>query len=220
MRGSRRIGLLAISVVCVFAFTAVSASAGQFWTNAAKTQALPDAAGNNGGTVGYGYPIELVNSGELELKSTGLTNKCQEGEVDTYVNKNTTTLAEALVVAGQFECDNPTSLATPSAATAVFTGVSTVTVKNLKFVILPLGTALKCVFETNAAGIAGVWANVGAVGVEEELGSNVTFTKVKLFSTSTGCPTEGELTGKFAAETYLQAQGVGSVFNTEQVFYG
>jgi len=182
----------------------------QLYTNNAETQALPDAAGNNGGTAGFGYPIELVNSGELELKAGTLVNKCQEGELDTYLNKNTEALVEAIFVAGQFECDNPTLLATPSAGKAVFTGASTVTVKSLKFLVLPVGTALKCTFAEPAAGIVGVWANVGAVAVEEELGSNVTFTKVKLVGTGTECPKEGELTARFAVETYLQSEATGS----------
>jgi len=198
--------------------TSAFAQEQQLYTNNAETQALPDAAGNNGGVAGFGYPIELVNSGEVELKFGSLTNKCQELEFGTYVNKNTAALVEALLVSGQFECDNPWFLATPSAATVVFTGPNTVTIKNLKLLELVESVGLKCTFATAAAGIKGVWANVGAVVVEEELGSNVAFNKAKLVGTGTGCPTEGELTGTFAVETYLQAGG--SVFDTEQVFYG
>jgi hypothetical protein len=218
MRGSVRSGLVAVAAVCVFAFVTSNAVADPnlFYTNSAETQALPDAQGNNGGVKGFGYPVEFVNSGNLTLTATNFSNTCTEGELDTYLNHNTETLVDAALVAGQFECEFPTYLATPSLADAVFKGTSEVVVKELKFLVQAAGA--NCTFTTPAAGIKGTWANV-AKG-EEELGSTVEFSAVSLTGSGTGCPTTGTLTAKFAAETFLQAEVPESAFDTEQVFYG
>jgi hypothetical protein len=218
MRGSARSGLVAVAAVCVFAFVSSNALADPnlFYTNSAETQALPDAQGNNGGVKGFGYPVEFGNSGNLTLTATGFSNTCTEGELDTYVNHNTEALVDAALVGGQFECESPTYLATPSTADAVFKGANEVVVKELKFLV-QVGPA-NCVFSTPAAGVKGTWAN--AANGEEELGSTVEFSAVTLTGTGTGCPPSGTLTAKFGAETFLQAEVPESVFDTEQVFYG
>jgi hypothetical protein len=232
MRGPTRIVMAAAVAVCIFALAAASASAdrNQFYTAAGETQLLPDAEGQPAasfGVAGFGYPIELVNSGNLKLEALGglFKNECTEGEIDTYLNKNSeaANLVEAVLVAGQFECENYTILATPSAAKAVFAAAALeATVTGLKFVVETGATgATKCEFVTPVAGVKGVWVNKGAVVTEEELGSTLTFTKVKLTGVTLAgtCPAEGELTAKFGVETYLQTAPA-QPFDTEQVFYG
>jgi hypothetical protein len=219
MRGSVRSGLIAVAAVCLFALFASNALAADpnlFYTNNAETQALPDAQGNNGGVKGFGYPIEFANSGNLKLTATGFSNTCEEGELDTYLNHNTEALVDAMLVGGQFECEFPTFLATPSTADAVFKGANEVVVKELKFLV-QVGAA-NCVFTTPVAGIKGTWTN--AVGGEEGLGSTIEFSAVTLSGSGTGCPTSWTLTAKFGAETFLQAEVPESAFDTEQVFYG
>jgi len=187
---------------------------------------LPDAAGvtswAGGWMTGYGYPIEFINSGSLTLTATGFSNTCTEGEIDTYLNHNSEALniVEAAIVAGQFECENPTVLATPSGANAVFAPAALeATVSNLKFMVA-VGEKTKCEFKTPAAGITGKWKN--AIGGEEEVGSTFTLSKAKLIGVTLEgtCPTSGELSGTFGAETFLQGGPAGGVFDREQVFYG
>ena len=75
-----------------------------------------------------------------------------------------------------------------------------------------------CTFTTPAAGIKGTWTN--AVGGEEEPGSTIEFSGVTLNGTPSPCPATATFTGKFGAETFMQAEFTGSPFDTEQVFYG
>ncbi|HWY90504.1 MAG TPA: hypothetical protein VNY31_07505 [Solirubrobacteraceae bacterium] len=221
MRGSTRIGLLAVSIVCLFALTATSALARTaFYQEKPTTKLLPDAASNNG-IAGYGYPIEFVNSSELKLEATGFSNPCAEGEIDTYLNHNTAVAGkavEASLVAGQFECANPTFLATPSTATAVFeeTG-NKFTVKGLKFLV-SVGAA-NCVFETPETGVKGTWTNAVATA-EEGLGSTIALSGVELESKSGGiCPKIGKLTATFGAETFTQTDPENTAFDSERVVY-
>jgi hypothetical protein len=85
MRGPRRIGLLAISVVCLFAFMASSAfAADELLTKAAGTR-LRELT-----TAPAGFPdsLEFVNKGSVVLKVGELTNTCTEMEFGTFVKTN------------------------------------------------------------------------------------------------------------------------------------
>ncbi|HEV2945485.1 MAG TPA: hypothetical protein VGX26_10270 [Solirubrobacteraceae bacterium] len=219
------------SVLCIFAITGPAASARNLLRSekvgGANSITLNDAAGvtswAGGWVAGFGFPMELVNSGNLKLEATGFKNECTEGDIDTYLNHNSEALnlVEASIVAGQFECENETVLATPSGANAVFAAAALeLTVSNLKFIVA-VGEKTKCEFRTPPAGIKGTWVN--AVGGEEELGSTVKFSKAALIGVALEgtCPTAGELTGTFGAETFQQSEGLGQApFDTEQVFYG
>jgi len=223
---SALIAVLALAALGVSASSAVARKL--FWSEkvgGANRITLPDAAGvtswAGGWVAGFGYPIELVNSGNLTLTATGFSNTCTEGEIDTYLNHNSEPLniVEAAIVAGQFECENATVLATPSGANAVFAAAAAeATVSNLKFMVA-VGEKTKCEFRTPPAGIKGAWVN--AIGGEEEVGSTIKFVKAGLIGVSLEgtCPTSGELSGTFGAETFMQANPAGGAFDREGVWY-
>jgi hypothetical protein len=94
MRGPRRIGLLAISAVCVFACTAASAYAVEddqlFNTSVAGGTALRDI-NTLPPTPGGAFPdsLEFKNVGNVVFKAgTVLTNTCSEIEFAGFVTKN------------------------------------------------------------------------------------------------------------------------------------
>jgi hypothetical protein len=225
--------LIAVLALAALGVSASSASARKLFrtekAGGAKSFVLPDAAGVStvpgGWVTGFGYPVELVNSGNLKLEATGFKNECTEGEVDIYLNHNSEALnvVEAAIVAGQFECENPTVLATPSGANAVFAAATAeATISNLRFLVT-IGKELKCEFKTEPAGVIGAWEN--KLGGEEGLGSTLKLTKVKLKGVTleapagSECPKVGELTGTFAAETFTQEDPAEEPFDTEEVVY-
>jgi hypothetical protein len=81
MRGSRRIGLLALAVGCVFSFTAGSASARELvYTGNTRAQLLPDAQEGGGRPVriGVGYVARVTDPPHLCvcLELCGETGVC------------------------------------------------------------------------------------------------------------------------------------------------
>jgi len=227
MRGSRRIGLLAISVVCVFAFTAASALAVEddqlFTTNAGGGTALRELT-----TAPAGFPesAEFVNSGEVVLKASVVENKCTEIAFGTFVTKNKLeedpVLSLPYGVAEGDNCNFSTYFGVVSADAAHPGSLeASVTVKdeepepnpvrayvkNLQFALL--GTAAgTCVYGVSGAEelVGNVTSPNGAYG-EEGAAPNLTVSfsgkKVKKQALSGGlCPAEGELaTAVFVLET-------------------
>jgi hypothetical protein len=86
MRGPRRIGLLAISGVCLFAFMATSAfAADELLTTENGGTRLRELT-----TTPAGSPdsLEFVNSGSLAWKLSELSNTCTEIELGAFVKTN------------------------------------------------------------------------------------------------------------------------------------
>jgi hypothetical protein len=108
MRGLKRIGLLAISVVCILAFTAVSAFGD------ADDELLTSGTGVllrdiNTATANQPSAVELVNAETTKLEVVGVaTSECTESEFGSFVTKNkagagVTTGPELSVPFGVFE---------------------------------------------------------------------------------------------------------------------
>ena len=86
MRGSRRIGLLAISVVCLFAFITSSAfAADELLTKEAAGTRLREPS-----TVPAGFPdsLEFVNKESVVFKYGSVSNGCTEFELGAFVKTN------------------------------------------------------------------------------------------------------------------------------------
>jgi hypothetical protein len=222
MRGPIRTGLLAVSLCCLFALIAGSASA-------TTAELLDKKEGNLLRDVGRepkNQPDagEFVNNGTVELVTTAGTIKCTEIEFGTTVVKNPgVTLglpfgvaeADNCSVAGVnvptlFDTTNEGAVGTPGGVVASVTvekvGAEFIaTLHNLKFsqkVPLVGGTGF-CTGNLN--GLTGVVRNAEGALVEEKTPNlNVTFTKVKVPIENAGaekCPKEGELTANFFLET-------------------
>jgi hypothetical protein len=224
MRGSTRIGLMAISLVCMFALTATSALAGpRFWTDKTKTVALRDV--NTEPSPKQPDALEFVNNGTVALVTSKGTINCTELEFGGTVLSNTEALAELAVPFGVAEGDNCTigganvptyfdTLANGVVGNAGNGKVASITVTepakgtfqanvhNLKFSQNIPGIGF-CT--ANVDGKNGVVTNVTEGFVEEASPNlNVQFTKAVLPVISTGgvgCPETGELTGNFFLET-------------------
>lgn len=214
MRGSRRIGLLAISVVCVFAFTATSAFADQLFT---KEPALGGVALRDIKDLPENQPsaIELVSDGNTELKVGAKLSVCTEAEFGAFVvsNKGLTDPAGDPVLAvpfGVFEnCtveakNSPVYLDTegnPKAHSGIVAVINDDGVPNPNNVVLTglklsllLEAGVTCTFETPAAGIVGAWVNEKGPFKEEEAEKQtfVDFKGQKL-NTSAACGTTAEI---------------------------
>lgn len=238
MRGSRRIGLLAISVVCVFAFTATSA----FAVDQLRTQEVGGVELRDTATLPANQPsaIELVNNGNTELRVGANTSVCTEAEFGAFVvgNKGATDPGgdPALAVPfGVFEnctigtanvpvyVDTVAGPPTASGAVAVINDDGTphalnVVLKGLKLSLL-LSATETCTFETPAAGITGEWKN-GAGPFVEESAENQSFVDLKgqKLNTTAACGTTAEIVkANFVVETTSDASNFTG--NSDTVFY-
>jgi hypothetical protein len=227
MRGPTRIGLLAISLVCMFAFVAASASAAerQLFNEENKTtrKLLRDV--NTKPPTGALQPdaLEFVNNGTAKLAIAGLgTIECSEIEFGTtLVNNDGVNALKLAIPFGVAEGDNctlagvgnvPTYFDTlangavgsgTNVASVTVTGANpgpyTAVVHDLKF-SQNIGGKF-CTAEVNLA--QGKVANSKGLFVEEKTPNlEAKFEKVKLaVSGEAGCPTEAELTANFFLET-------------------
>ena len=224
MRDLRRIGLLAISVVCVLGFSAVSAFAdtGDELLTAAGGVALRDI-----GTPSVNQPsaIELVNTATTKWEVPGVsTTECVESEFGTFVTKNKAANevkagAELSVPFGVFEnCTEtgfgnaPVLVDTVGAAKAQ-AGIEAriwdeapavgikVELKNLNISLYIKKSATEEVVCKFSGPITGVWTN-GAGPFTEEASTNQSmadFTNQKL--TSPTCGTATITSAKYFVET-------------------
>jgi hypothetical protein len=222
MRGSTRIGLLAVSLVCLFAFVASSAFAGpRFWTDKTKTTLLRDV---NATPKNQPDALEFANNGNVVLETGIGTITCTEIEFGTTVVSNTETLAKVALPFGVAEGDNCSTPIAGQVATYFDTlangaagnatngnvasvtvtepgGVKTATVNDLKFSQNIPGIGF-CTGNLN--GITGTITNEEFVNEEKTPNLNVQFTKAKVpieSSGGIGCPKEGTLTANFFLET-------------------
>jgi hypothetical protein len=222
MRGSTRIGLLAVSAVSLFALVASSALAGpRFWTDKTKTILLRDVNATPKNQPDAG---EFVNNGNVVLETSLGNITCTEIEFGTTVVSNTETLAKLALPFGVAEGDNCSAPvvgqvltyfdtltngvvgnATNSNVASVTVtepgGVKTATVNDLKF-SQNIPTVGFCTGNLN--GITGTITNEEFVTEEKTPNLNVQFTNVKVpieSSGGVGCPKEGTLTGNFFLET-------------------
>jgi hypothetical protein len=219
MRGPIRIGLLAISLVCSFAFTAASAFA-----------ATPELLDKKGGVLlrdlakepkNQPDAIEFVNNGVAKLAIAGVgTIECSELEFGTTVVKNPgITLALPFGVAEGDNCsltgigNVPTyfdtteegavgNAATKKVATITVTeptaNVYAAVVHELKFSQNIAGKFCTA----NVDGVEGKVVNSSGPFVEEEKPNlEAKVEKAKLTVTGTGCPETAELTANFILET-------------------
>ena len=231
MRGLRRIGLLAISVVCVLAFTAVSAFGDA--DDELRTKAVGGVLLRDINTVAAGQPsaIELVNNGNTKLVVPGVaTSECTEAEFGAFVTKNKAN-PELSVPFGVFEnCTITGGIPAPvyvdtegvkKAASGIEAvifdeGAAPVKVelKGLKISLYIKEPATTCKFTGT---ITGVWTN-GAGPFTEESATNqsaVDFKGQKL--TSTVCGTAEITAANFFVETTSDPPNF--VENTDTVFF-
>jgi hypothetical protein len=217
MRGSTRIGLLAVSLVCLFAVMAASAFAD------ADDQLLDKKAGvalRDVKATPANQPdaLEFVANGEVILESSVGNLTCNEIEFGTTILSNVTGTVELAVPFGVAEgdtCTVPTYFDTlttgpvgnsangkVASVSLADTGAGTeivATVHNLKFSQNITGIGF-CT--DNLDGVTGKVTNSEGPFVEEAPPNlNVQFTKAKVPVTGTGCPTEGKLTANFFLET-------------------
>jgi hypothetical protein len=216
MRGSRRIGLLAISVVCLFAFMASSAFAvDELLTKEAAGTRLREYT-----TTPVGFPdsLEFVNKESVVLKVGELTNTCTEMEFGTFVKTNPVGGPPVLSLPwGVAEGDNCTFLTYfgPATADAAHPGAleTSVTIKDdeplpnpihaevtkLSFAILgtPVGT---CIYGTSGVEpplVGNVTTTGGPYGEEGAVANLTVSFSGRIVQRQAGsaelCPKEGEL---------------------------
>jgi hypothetical protein len=237
MRGLRRIGLLAISVVCVLAFTAVSAFGDA--DDELRTKAVGGVTLRDINTVSVNQPsaIELVNNGNTKWDIPGFfTSECTEAEFGAFVVRSVATVAnpqdELSVPFGVFEnCTITGGIPAPIyvdtggvkkaqseiEATIADTGPGTeikVTLTGLKLSLYIKEPAITCKFTGT---IVGKWTN-GAGPFTEESATNqsaVDFTGQTL--TSPTCGTANIVAANFFVETTSDPKNF--VGNTDTVFF-
>jgi hypothetical protein len=222
MRGSTRIGLMAISLVCMFAFMVATAfgDADDQLLNQKAGVALRDVAST---PTNQPDAAEFVNNGNVVLETSLGTITCTEEEFGATVLKNKPGEVELAIPFGVAEgqdCTSPLgevptyfdTLATGAVGNSANSKVASVsiadtgagtkivaTMHNLKF-SQKIGT----IFCTgNLDGIVGEVTNSEGPFVEEEKPNlNVQFTAQKVaVAGEAGCPTEGKLTANFFLET-------------------
>jgi hypothetical protein len=226
MRGLRRAGLLAISVVSVLAFTAAAAFADaddELFTKPTgvlvrDTATLP---------ANQPHAIEIVNSGNTKLEVIGVaTSECTESEFGTFVTKAKEpalsvpfgVFENCTVTGGAFAPVYLDTVAGPpvaAAATATVAdtnnGVFKVTLKGLKLSLLTAAVG-NCIFVSPAAGIVGTWTNGAGPFEPEESETNQTavdFTGQELESEGNcaGAARKAKITaGKYFVETASDAK--------------
>jgi len=243
MRGLRRIGLLAVSVVCVLGFSAVSAFAD------ADDELLDKGAGAllrdlNTASINQPSAIELVNTEttklEVPTKPTPTVSECTESEFGSFVTKNkggagAATGTELSVPFGVFEnCTVGNGAANAPVYVDVEPGAKAasgievkiwdegaapfkVELKGLKISLYIQTPAITCKYTGT---IIGVWTNGAGPFVEEAstAQSMVDFKNQKL----TGSPTEpcGTATitsAKYFVETMSDSKTFGG--STDTVFF-
>lgn len=219
MRGSTRIGLLAVSLVCMFALMVTSAFAD------ADDQLLDKKAGTalrdvKATSANQPDAVEFVaNSEGVLLETTALNITCTEMAFGSTVLSNAAGAVELAVPFGVAEgdtCTVPTyfdTLATGPVGNSANNKVASVsiadtgagteivaTVHNLKFSLNIPGVGF-CT--GNLDGLTGKVSNSEGPFVEEAPPNlNVQFTKAKVPVTGAEkCPTEGKLTANFFLET-------------------
>ena len=237
MRGLRRIGLLAISVVCVLAFTAVSAFGDA--DDELRTKAVGGVTLRDINTVAVNQPsaIELVNNGNTKWDIPGFfTSECTEAEFGSFVVRSVATVAnpqdELAVPFGVFEnCTITGGVPAPVyvdtggvkkaqseiEATIADTGPGTeikVTLTALKLSLYMKEPAITCKFTGT---IVGVWTNGAGPFVEESAAnqSGVDF-KGQRFTSPT-CGTADITAANFFVETTSDPKNF--VENTDTVFF-
>jgi len=222
MRGPTRIGLLAISVVCMFALTASSAL-GVTLREKAAGKILREV-----GTVPKDQPdaLEFNNNGNVVLVTNApLTITCEEIELGTTVVKNPgapLVLAVPFGVAEGDQCTAPgvgnvltyfDTTAEGAVGNAAVNKVATVGIEKVGAVFIAKVHNLK--FSQSIAGkfcvgnvdekLGEVKNRVGAIVEEKPPNLNVQFTETVIPITNgegtTGCPTEAKLTANFFLET-------------------
>jgi hypothetical protein len=223
MRGSTRGGLMAVSLVCILAFSAVSAFADaddQLLNKAAGT-ALRDVKAT---PANQPDAAEFVNNGNVELVTSAGTIVCTEMEFGTTVVNNKAgevTLALPFGVAEQDNCNVlgknvPTyfdTLESGAVGNAANGKVATITVADSGAGSKIVATVRDLKFSQelpligfctgNVDGKTGTVTNVTAGFVEESTPNlNVQFSKVAIpIEGGSSCPKTGELTGNFFLET-------------------
>jgi hypothetical protein len=238
MRGLRRIGLLAISVVCVLAFTAVSAFGDA--DDELVTKAVGGVTLRDINTVAVNQPsaIELVNAETTKLEVPGVaTSECTEGEFGAFVVRSVATVAnpqdELAVPFGIFENCTIANGTVPAPvyvdtegvkkaqsgieATIADTGPGTeikVTLTGLKLSIYIKEPATTCKFTGT---IVGKWTN-GAGPFAEESAANQSAVDFKGQTlTSPTCGTATITAANFFVETTSDPKNF--VENTDTVFF-
>lgn len=221
MRGSRRIGLLAISLVCMFAFMAASAfgDAEDQLLNAKGGTLLRDVK-----TTPVNQPdaLEFVNNGNVVLKTSVGTLTCTEVEFGTTVlNAKATATTEVElavpfgVAEGPEDCTVPTyfdTLATGAVGNSANGKVASVSIADSGAGTEIVATLHNLKFSQNITGIGFCTGNLDGVKgkVENSEGPfveeappnlNVQFTEKELTVSGTGCPTTAKLTANFFLET-------------------
>jgi hypothetical protein len=222
MRGPTRFGLLAISVVCMFAFMAASAfaDADDQLLDKEGGVALRDVTTSPPTTKLQPDTLEFVNNGNVVLKVGTTTLECPEVELGTTVVNNKLGEVKLAVPFGVAEngpapenCTVPTYFDTlANGAVGVAGAVATVTIADtagppIKVVLhnlnfsLEVAAGLFCTGKLNL--VEGVGTNVKEGFVEEKPPNfNVQFTNAVVpVEGPTGCPTTSTLTANFFAET-------------------
>jgi hypothetical protein len=227
MRGSTRIGLMAVSLLCMFAFIAATAFADEddrLLDQKTAGVLMHDVAGPN---ANQPDTLEFISDGAVTLKTTLPTVTCEEIEVGTTVVQAKATMAKptvALAIPWGVAENGSDTLTTPKDCTAptwfdttaegaVGGGgkVATVTVgdtnnlmfvaefHNLKFSV-ELGAGLVCTGNLDTVKVP--VENITAGFMEEKTPNlNVKFVSTVVPVIGTGCPTTSELSGKFFLET-------------------
>jgi hypothetical protein len=231
MRGPIRIGLLAISVACMFALTGATAFGDA--TDELRSKKAPEGALlRDVNTTPKNQPdaAEFVNNGNVVLETSLGNITCTEIEFGTTVLRAKATEAkpsvELAIPFGVAEGDNCTNsilgnvptyfdtLATGPVGNAATGAVATVTVADNSPEATITATLHNLKFSQNLGGkfctgnldgLTGTVTNEKFVSEEKTPNLNVQFTGVKVPVTngegSTGCPTEGKLTANFFLET-------------------
>jgi hypothetical protein len=219
MRGSRRIGLLAVSAVCLFAFIASSAfSAERRVFDKKGGTALRDV---NATSKNQPDAIEFVNNGNAKLVSTLGTIECTELEMGTtLVNNDGVNPLRVAIPFGVVEGDNctapligtvPTYFDTlangavgnagnGNVASATITGATapfTVTLHDLKFSQNIAGKF--CTGELDK--VEGEVTNSEGPFVEEKTPNLEVKIKKEISVSGEGCPSKATLTANFFLET-------------------
>jgi hypothetical protein len=220
MRGSRRIGLLAVSAVCLFAFIATSAfSAERRVFDKKGGTALRDV---NATPKNQPDAIEFVDNGPAKLATSLGTIECTELEMGTtLVNNDGVNPLRVAIPFGVVEGDNcnlplvgnvPTyfdtlangavgNTGTGNVASATITGAVapfTATIHDLKF-SQNIGGKF-CTGELD--GIEGKVSNSEGPFVEEKTPNlELKITEKEIKVSGEGCPTSAKLTANFFLET-------------------
>ncbi len=223
MRGPTRIGLLALSLVCMFAFMVATAfgDADDQLLNQKAGAALRDVTTTPANQPDAG---EFVNNGNVVLETSLGNITCTEIEFGTTVLKNKpgeVELALPFGVAEGQDCTNPTVGEVPTYFDTLATGpvgnsangkVASVSIADTGVGTKIIATVHNLKFSQNLAGkfctgnldlITGTVTNSEGPFVEEATPNlNVQFNEQKVAVTGeVGCPTEGKLTANFFLET-------------------